>query len=122
LYLGSRAISFQKDDFKMNMSVYGIYTSEDCKKKFNELLALNRLAEETTNKETVGRIKNPLHNYYKQGDNKDDAMSEVEKAFFFPAIHESYVKAPNINSRETWETGLADVEFYLTYYLRQLDA
>jgi len=104
------------------MSVYGIHTADDCKRALEELLALNRLAEETTNKETVGRIKNALHNYYKQGDNKDDAMSEFEKAFFFPAIHESYVKAPNVNSKETWKTGLANVEFYLTYYLRQLDA
>jgi hypothetical protein len=110
------------DDFKMNMSVYGIYTAEDCKKKFNELLVLNRLAEETPNKETVAQIKNPLHRYYKQGEYKDDAMSAVEKAFFFPAIHESFAKGPNINSRETWESGLADVEFYLTYYLRQLEA
>jgi hypothetical protein len=78
----------------MNMSVYGIYTAEDCKKKFSELLALNRLAEETTNKETVGGIKNPLHNYYKQGDNKDDAMSDIEKAFFFPAIHETLCQGP----------------------------
>ena len=104
------------------MSVYGINTAEDCKRKIGELLELNRLAEETTNKETVARIKTPLHHYYKQGEYKDDAMSGIEKAFFFPAIQESYVKAPNISSRGTWKTGLADIEFYLTYYLRRLDA
>jgi hypothetical protein len=103
------------------MSVYGIRTAKDCKRTLEELLALNRIAKEAMNRETIGRIRNALRDYYKHGDNKEDAMSQVEKAFFFSAIHESYVKAPALNSPKTWNQGLDDIEDYLTYYLRLLD-
>jgi hypothetical protein len=102
------------------VSVYGIYTEQDCKKKFNELLALNRAAEETMTKESISEVKTALDNYYQQGDSKFDSMTDIEKKFFFPAIHESFVKSPNLNSRATWQTGLHDIQFYLTYYMRQL--
>jgi hypothetical protein len=102
------------------MSLYGIYTEQDCKTKFDELLALNRVAQETMTKKNVAAIKTALHDYYKQGEHKDATMTGIEKAFFFPAIQESFVKSPSLNSRATWQTGLQDIEFYLTYYLKQL--
>lgn len=42
------------------MSVYGISTEQDCKKKFNELLALNREAAERMTKESISEIKSAL--------------------------------------------------------------
>jgi hypothetical protein len=47
-------------------------------------------------------------------------MSKIEKSIFFPAVHESYVKAPNLNGSKTWKTGLDDVEYYLNNCLRLL--
>jgi len=43
-------------------------------------------------------------------------MSEVETQYFWPAIQEAYVRAPNLGSRKTWVDGLWEVEHSLLYY------
>ncbi len=101
-------------------SVYGIFTEEDCKEALEQLLVLNAKAQETPNRETVGQLKIVLHDHYEQGNGTNVAMSAVERAVFFPAIHDSYVKAPAIDLPKTWKQGLNDIEFYLRYYLRSL--
>jgi hypothetical protein len=101
--------------------VYGIATVADCKKALQDLLTLNQTAIATMSKETVSKIQNTLHDLYRQGDKKDAAMSALEKSTYFPAIHESYVKAPNLAVPRTWAQGLDDIDFYLRYYLRFLE-
>jgi hypothetical protein len=102
-------------------SVYGIITEAHCKKALQDLIALNQTAIARMNKETVGKIKNTLHDLYRQGDNRDASMSTIEKAIYFPAIHESFVKAPSLNLPKTWARGLEDIDFYVRYYLRFLE-
>jgi hypothetical protein len=101
--------------------LYGIVTAADCKKALQDLLALNQTAIAIMSKETVGKIKNALDDLYRRGDSKDAAMSALEKSIYFPAIHESYVKGPNLAVPRTWAQGLDDIDFYLRYYLRSLE-
>ena len=101
--------------------IYGIVTVADCKKALQDLLALNQTAIAMMSKETVSKIKNTLHDLYQRGDKKDAAMSALEKSTYFPAVHESYEKAPNLVLPRTWAQGLDDIDFYLRYYLRSLD-
>jgi hypothetical protein len=48
-------------------------------------------------------------------------MSEIERAFFWPAIQEAYVKRPDLKKSSTWNEGLSDIERYLHHYRRLLD-
>ena len=68
-------------------------------------------------KEIIGVLKAQIQQYYQKRNSKSDAeMSDVERAYFWPAIQESYIRAPNPNSRNTWRLGLHDVKLYLTNY------
>lgn len=100
------------------MNLYGIETDADCRRKLDELLELNRAAQEQPNKETVSVIKSRLKECYQKGKTgKGEAqMSAVERAFFWPAVSEAYVNSPNLNSRHAWQEGLSDIDYYLKYY------
>ena len=92
-------------------------SEDDCRKKIDELLELHYEAEQRMDKEAIGVLKARLQQYYEKRNSKSDAeMSDVERAYFWPAIQESYVKAPNPTSRHTWQLGLHDIKLYLTNY------
>ncbi len=99
------------------MNLYGIDREDDCRKKIDEMLELHYEAEQTMDKEAIGVLKARLQQYYEKRNSKSEAeMSDVERVYFWPAIQESYVKAPNPDSRNTWQLGLRDVKLYLTNY------
>jgi hypothetical protein len=102
------------------MSVYGLNTVQDCKSALEKLLVLVQTAKDTMTKNDVGRLKSTLRDSYEHGRYKQNQMSKIETSVFFPAVHESYAKAPNLTATTAWKTGLDDVEFYLNYYLRPL--
>jgi hypothetical protein len=99
-------------------SLYGIETDADCRRMLDELLELNRAAQEQMTKETVGAIKDRLKNYHQMASSNrgQSQMSEIERSHFQHAVTEAYVKAPNLNSRQTWHEGLSNIEYYLNYY------
>jgi hypothetical protein len=100
------------------MSLYGITTDDDCRAKIDELLKLSRQATQALTKEKVETVKARLAEYYKIGSSQRGKarMSCVEQAFFWPAIAEAYVRAPNLNSPRTWREGLSEIESNLRYY------
>ena len=98
-------------------SLYGLESENDCREKIDELLAMTRRVEQVMNKEEISALKFRLETYYGKGNTKGhDQMSGVETAFFWPAIREAYVKAPNLASPTTWLEGLYDVASSLRYY------
>jgi hypothetical protein len=100
-------------------NLYGVETTDDCREKLDELLELCHQAQERMNKDTIKELKVLLQKYYKAGStNKgQERMSRLERSHFLPAIQDAYVKAPSLNSRETWENGLYEVESSLRHYL-----
>lgn len=98
-------------------SLYGIETEEECRAKLDELLVLHQRAEQTRTKETVAPLKSSLETYFKKGRTAGGAkqMSPVEQKYFWPAVMEAFVKAPNLARPSTWADGLYDVRFYLVY-------
>jgi len=103
-------------------NLYDIESKDDCREKIDELLEVCHRTEQVMNKETVAGLKNRLKEYYKMGDtNKgSDQMSPVERAFFYPAIRDAYVRSPKLNSPKTWREGLYEIESNLRYYRDQL--
>ena len=99
------------------MSLYGIKSEDDCRAKIDELLQLVAIAEQAMNKETVRAIKDRLAEYRKAGNTSEAErrMSSVERAYFWPAINETYVRAPNLNARKTWREGLSEMRLNLSY-------
>jgi hypothetical protein len=99
-------------------NLYGIESDDDCREKIDELLKMHHHAEQVTNKGTIAELKNCLKEYYKMGNTNagSDQMSHVERAYFYPAIKEAYVRAPNLASPKTWREGLYEIESNLRYY------
>jgi predicted transcriptional regulator len=95
-------------------SLYGIESEDDCRKKIDELLELHRRAEKAMNKESIAALKSQLKDYYERAD--DSRMSAVERACFWPAIQEAYVRSPNLARPQTWRDGLYEIELNLRYY------
>lgn len=53
-----------------------------------------------------------------------ERMTETEKAYFFPAVHEAFANltiTTNSNPSEKWELDLIDAQNTLNYYLNQLE-
>ncbi len=98
------------------MSLYGIESEADCREKIDELLELHARAERTMNKESIRIIKDRLAGYRKAGNTNEGKrrMSSVEERWFWPAINEAYVKAPNLNAPKTWKEGLYEIHLNLT--------
>ncbi|SRR5258708_1566309 len=100
------------------MSLYGIESEDDCRAKIDELLEFHARAERAMNKESIRIIKDRLAEYRKAGNTNDGKrrMSSVEERYFWPAINEAYVRAPNLNAPKTWRDGLSEIHLNLTYY------
>jgi hypothetical protein len=99
------------------MSLYGMNRENDCRKAIDELLELHYEAEQKMHKEAISALKVRLQQYYEKQNSTDEAqMSDVERAYFWPAIQQCFVKAPNPDSRNTWQRGLCDVRLCLTNY------
>jgi hypothetical protein len=98
-------------------NLYGIETEQDCRDDIDELLQSPALRG-TVNMETVSALKNLLKEYYNKGNSakRKDQMSKVEGAFFWPAIQDAYVRAPNLAAQSTWSGGLYDINGYLRYH------
>jgi hypothetical protein len=98
-------------------SLYGVETEQDCREKIDEVLQSPALCG-TINKETISALKSRLKAYHQKGNNLKgrSQMSRAERVFFWAAIHEAYIKAPNVNSRHTWQKGLQEIESNLKYY------
>jgi len=94
------------------MSVYGIETEDDCRKKIDELLEKTRRVGETMNEESVADLKADLKRYFDL--RNDKKMSAVDRTFF-RAIHEAYLRSPHLGRRQTWRTGLYEIEWKLKF-------
>jgi hypothetical protein len=99
-------------------NLYGVETEADCRERMDELLEMHHRAEQTMSLEVMTELKDRLKEYYKKGDTSKGkaGMSHVETTYFWPAIREAYVRAPNLNSRNTWQEGLSEIESSLNYY------
>ena len=91
------------------MGLFGIESENDCTEKIDELLELHAQAEKARTKETVRAVKSALEQYCRKGNSAKGKtkMSEVEARFFWPAIQEVYVKAPNLNDPRLYEIQLS---------------
>lgn len=71
------------------------------------------------------KLKQQLKNDYKSRDTKrgEEEMTQVERAYFFPAIHKAYTSIYiKTNSRPSgkWVAELFDAQSSIKYYLYQL--
>ena len=98
------------------MSLFGIESEDDCRRELDALLEVHERANRAKSKETIAALKSQLAGYYEKGKRGGRHMSEVETQYFWPAIQEAYVRAPNLGSRKTWVDGLWEVEHSLLYY------
>lgn len=111
-------------------SLYGIESEDDCRAKIDELLELHARAEHAMEKESgrqlkkesIRLLKDRLEEYYKAGNTNEGErrMSSVERRYFWPAVRDAYVKAPKLNSPQTWNNGLYEIHSSLTYYRQML--
>lgn len=75
--------------------------------------------------ELLTNLKEKFKSDYKSRDTKrgEEQMTDVERAFFFPAIHEAYagisIKTNSLPS-PTWVFELYDAQSTIRYYLDQL--
>jgi len=99
-------------------NLYGIDSEDVCRATIDGLLEMTRWAEKAMDQEKVSALRSRLAGYYGEGNTQTSQgrMSHVESVFFWPAIREAYVKAPNIASPTTWLEGLYDVASSLRYY------
>ena len=99
------------------MSLFGIESEEDCRKKLDELLELHARAKRAMDKETIAALNSQLKHYYRKGDTirGRQRMSQIEAQYFLPAIQDAYVRAPRLSSRKTWNDGLYDIEHALRF-------
>jgi hypothetical protein len=99
-------------------NLYGIESKDVCRRMMDELLEMTRRAEKAMNHQKISALRSRLETYYAQGNSQQghDQMSDVESAFFWPAVREAYVKAPNLASPTTWLEGLYDVASSLRYF------
>ena len=99
-------------------NLYGIDSEDVCRATIDELLEMTRRAEKAMDREKICALRSHLESYYGKGATQTglDQMSGVESRFFWPAVREAYVKAPNLASPATWLEGLYDVASSLRYY------
>jgi hypothetical protein len=96
----------------------GIESEDVCRAMIDGLLEMTRRAEKASDREKISVLRSRLESYYGAGNTQAgrDQMSRVENAFFWPAVREAYVKAPNLASPTTWLESLYDVASSLRYY------
>jgi hypothetical protein len=99
-------------------NLYGIDSEDVCREMIDGLLEMTRRAEKAMDQEKISALRSRLEAYYGPGNTQTgrDQMSGVESAFFWPAVREAYVQAPNLASPATWLAGLYDVASSLRYY------
>jgi Recombinase len=99
-------------------NLYGIDSEDVCRVTIDGLLEMTRRAEKAMDQEKISAMRSRLETYYGKGNTQTtrDQMSSVERRFFWPAVREAYVKAPNLASPATWLEGLYDVASSLRYY------
>ncbi len=99
-------------------NLYGIESEDVCRATIDGLLEMTRRAEKALDKEKICALRSRLETYYGKANTQTahDQMSYIESAFFWPAVREAYVKAPNLASPTTWLEGLYDVASSLRYY------
>ena len=99
-------------------NLYGIESEDLCRARIDGLLEMARRAEKAMDKQNISALRSRLETYYDEGNTQTarDQMSPIERAFFWPAVREAYVKAPNLASPTTWLEGLYDVASSLRYY------
>jgi hypothetical protein len=99
------------------MSLFGIESAADCRRVRDTLLEMLEDAKRAMNKEAIATIKSRLKYYYQKGYSRrrGQQMSAVEEQYFWPAIQQAYVNAPNLGSRKTWTEGLSEIEHSLNY-------
>ena len=99
-------------------NLYGIESEDVCRATIDGLLEMTRRAEKAMNQEKISALRSRLDTYYEKGNSQKgrDQMSGVESRFFWPAVREAYVKAPNLVLPTTWLEGLYDVASSLRYY------
>ena len=99
-------------------NLYGIESEDVCCTTIDGLLEMTRRAEKDMAKDEIHALKSRLEAYFGEGNTQtgQDRMSHIESAFFWPAVREAYVKAPNLASPATWLEGLYDVASSLRYY------
>ena len=99
-------------------NLYGIDSEDVCRATIDGLLEMTRRAEKAMDQEKIYALRSRLEVYYGKGNTQTglDQMSGVESAFFWPAVREAYVKAPDLASPTTWLEGLYDVASSLRYY------
>jgi hypothetical protein len=99
-------------------NLYGIESEDLCRATIDGLLEMARRAEKAMDQQKISTLRSRLETYYAQGNSQQgrDQMSDVESAFFWPAVREAYVKAPNLASPTTWLEGLYDMASSLRYY------
>ena len=99
-------------------NLYGIDSEDVCRATIDRLLEMTRLAEKTMDSENMCALRSHLESYYGKGVTQTglNQMSSVESRFFWPAVREAYVKAPNLASPATWLEGLYDVASSLRYF------
>jgi hypothetical protein len=99
-------------------NLYGIESVDLCRATMDGLLEMTLRAEKAMDREKVSALRSRLETYYGKGNTQEgrDQMSGVESRFFWPAVREAYVKAPNLASPTTWLEGLYDVASSLRYY------
>jgi hypothetical protein len=100
------------------MSLFGIESEADCRKKLDALLEFHDRASAANNKEAIGALKSELRNYYDKGDTirGESQMSPIEKQYFWPAVLDAYVFAPKLSSPRTWSAGLDEIQHKLRFY------
>lgn len=96
-------------------NLFGIESEVRCRVHIDDLLKVNRKAQDCLCKVCVKNITSRLRDLYKRGNSQQgqSKMSWIEQSHFWPAIQESYVKRPLPNDESTWDEGLRDIEFYL---------
>src|SRR5208283_532135 len=99
-------------------SLYGIETEDACREKIDELLEMCCRAEQAMNKLEIAALKFRFEEDFKEGDTQKgrDQMSDVESAFYWPAIRDAYEKAPNLTSPKMWPDGLYEIASSLRHY------
>jgi ElaB/YqjD/DUF883 family membrane-anchored ribosome-binding protein len=105
------------------MSLWGVESKDDCRREIDRLLAMVDSALECVRaksmtarhavEELKSRLTELLHKKYNYS--SEGQMHPVERAYFWPAIAEAYVAAPNLSTPATWDVALEDVRMNLRY-------
>ncbi len=121
--MNPQLIGFSEEDCITHLQAY-VDDIEQIFALFDERSFIRKGQKEKA-QELLTNLKEKLKNDYKSRDTKrgEEQMTDVERAFFFPAIHEAYAGISiKTNSRPspTWVFELYDAQNSIRYYLDQL--